>query len=150
MLGLTDEELADAFGVSFETITKWKQKYPEFRKQVRKGKQEADSHVAESLYKSACGFTAPEEKVFCNAQGEVTRVRTEKYYPPNINAAKFWLKSRQKELWRELWNVEHTGSVSQPIEFNRNKVDLSDFTDDELKLLESIQDKMGKKLGDDS
>ena len=152
LLGLTDEEIADAFGVSVEALDKWKQKYPEFKKHLKAGKQEADSHVAESLFNSARGFVVPEEKVFCNTvagEVQVTRVQTEKYYPPNITATKFWLKNRNKEIWRDVQNLEHSGQISRPHELDKTKMDLSDFTDEELSLLESIQVKLDKKLKDE-
>src|SRR5260370_41649696 len=55
LLGLTDQELADFLGISCETLYSWKISYPEFRESITRGKIQADAHVAEALYRRACG-----------------------------------------------------------------------------------------------
>lgn len=99
LLGATDEELADFFGVARSTINNWKGKHPEFLDALRRGKAEADARVAESLFQRALGYTHPEEKIFCT-NGEVTRVQTTKHYPPDPASMIFWLKNRKASQWR--------------------------------------------------
>ena len=53
LLGATLERLADLFGVSVETLYKWRDKYPEFSEALRQGKDMADAEVANSLYQRA-------------------------------------------------------------------------------------------------
>ena len=43
LLGATDVQLADFFGVSEQTLNTWKQKHPKFLESLRAGKDEADA-----------------------------------------------------------------------------------------------------------
>ena len=64
LLGLTDQQLADFLGISCETFYAWRLSYPEFRESITRGKIEADAHVAEALYRRACGYNQPAVKIF--------------------------------------------------------------------------------------
>jgi hypothetical protein len=90
----------------------WKISYPEFRESITRGKIEADAHVAEALYRRACGYSHPAVKIFmpAGASAPVYAHYTE-HYPPDANAALRWLMNRQPERWRDRRNMEHTGSV---------------------------------------
>jgi hypothetical protein len=116
LLGATDTHLAEFFEVAESTINKWKLDYPEFSEALKRGKVEADAKVASSLYNRALGYSHPEDKIF-NANGEPLVVPTTKHYPPDPTAAIFWLKNRQKEVWRDKHDHEHTGKDGGPIEF---------------------------------
>jgi transcriptional regulator with XRE-family HTH domain len=72
LLGCTDEELAEALGVSEQMINNWKKSHVEFSLAIREGKRLADSKVAERLYERACGYSRPEEKIFQH-NGDITR-----------------------------------------------------------------------------
>lgn len=115
LLGSTDEEMGDFFGVSKVTINAWKKNKKGFLNSIKRGKQNADANVAESLYKRACGYKHPEDKIFCT-NGEVTTVRTTKHYPPDTAACFIWLKNRAG--WRDKQDVEHgiTGELKEFIE----------------------------------
>jgi len=105
LIGFDDIRMADAFDVTVATITLWKKKHPEFSAAIKNGKDVADGNVGISLYKQATGFTGPDGK----------------YYPPNPTACIFWLKNRQKAVWRDKQEVEHSGQITY-----------KDMTDDEL------------------
>lgn len=100
LLGFTDKQLADFFDVNESTITRWKQKYPEFRTSIKSGKVVADAQVVESLFKRAMGMEVTEVEVRGNDENKIKRV-IKKYIPPDTTAQIFWLKNRQPELWRE-------------------------------------------------
>ena len=91
--GLTDAEMAKAFGIARSTFSKWKVDYPEFKAIIAVGKTIADDKVIQSLYRRANGYEHPETKVFCN-NGVVTSVDVTKHYPPDTAAAFIWLKNR--------------------------------------------------------
>ena len=99
--GFTDAEIGKAIGVATRTIGNWKEKHPEFFKQLKGWKDEADEKVERALYERATGFTCKEDKVFCSKDGEVTVVPTEKHYAPDPVSCIFWLKNRQPDKWRE-------------------------------------------------
>ena len=109
LLGSTDKQLADLFGVSPRTIDLWKKRHPEFLRSLKKGRNEADALVAEHLYKRACGFTRKAVKIF-NDGGEPLVVPYTEYFPPDTTAAIFWLKNRQPARWRD--KQQHDVSVT--------------------------------------
>ena len=104
LLGATNPQLAEFFDVSVTTIDNWLASKPEFLGAVKEGREYADAHVGESLYQRACGYSHPEEKIFCK-DGEVTRVETIKHYPPDPTSLVFWLKNRRRDLWTDRQEV---------------------------------------------
>jgi hypothetical protein len=68
----------------------------------------ADARVERSLYSRAVGYSFNSEKVFCNKEGEVTRVPIVEHVPPDVTACIFWLKNRDPAHWRDAWQFEHT------------------------------------------
>ena len=73
--GFTDKELGVLFGVSEVTINNWKKKHEGFSLALKRGKEDADENVKQSLYKTAM-------------QG-------------NPTAMIFWLKNRRPKEWRD-------------------------------------------------
>ena len=82
LLGATDEELANFFGVCKATINNWKTEYPEFLDSIKEGKENADAKVAKSLYQTALSG--------------------------NTTAQIFWLKNRRSKEWRDKQEIDHT------------------------------------------
>lgn len=113
LLGATDKELADFFGVCEDTITNWKHAFPEFFVSIKKGKIQADAEVAEKLFHRAKGYSHPEEKIFCH-DGEVIRAKTTKQYPPDTGAAMAWLKNRRRKDWCESYDFTSAGEKIVP------------------------------------
>ena len=114
LLGLTDTELADFFGVAESTLNLWKKKYPEFSESLWRGKQIADAEVALSLFQRACGYEHPEVHISCY-QGEIIETKLTKRYPPDTGAATLWLKNRQPLKWRDRVDVNHGGQIDNPL-----------------------------------
>ena len=106
LLGATDKQLANFFGVSEQTVNAWKKKHPKFLESIQRGKLKADAEIAESLYHRAKGYSHPEDKVF-QYQGNPIVVPTTKHYPPDTQAASLWLRNRQPEKWRDKQELEH-------------------------------------------
>ena len=129
LLGATDAQLSDFFGVSEQTINLWKKRHSKFFESIKAGKAVADAEVADKLYQRAKGYSHPEEKVF-NNQGEVVRAETVKHYPPDPTAAIFWLKNRQKKNWRDKHDLEHTGENGGPIGITVTFVDVPEYPED--------------------
>ena len=113
LLGLTDRQIADVWEVSVATLNVWKIEHPELLDSLKKGKNEADSVIARSLYHRAKGYSHPEDKIFLY-EGQPVIVPTVKHYAPDTTACIFWLKNRQKENWRdrqEIVNPERDDSL---------------------------------------
>jgi hypothetical protein len=114
LLGLTDVQMADVFDVNESTIHEWKKASEEFSESIKSGKEFADARVAKSLYHRALGYSHPEDKIF-NDSGIPLIIPTIKHYPPDPTACIFWLKNRQKEIWRDKQEHEHTGKDGSPL-----------------------------------
>lgn len=110
LLGATNEDLAGLFEVSLSTIGTWLARHPEFRKAVQEGRDVADMDVAQSLLNKARGFTHPDVKVL-KVDGAAEKVEFDRYFPPDTQAAVFWLRNRRRHQWRE--RIEHEHSVSE-------------------------------------
>lgn len=109
--GLTNVVLAKLFQVNIDSIYEWKKVHPGFSDALKLGAEELDKRVEKSLYERARGYEHSEEKVFCNALGEVTKVATIKHYPPDPTSMIFWLKNRDKDRWRDKHDIDHTGTI---------------------------------------
>lgn len=110
LLGYTDTELADFFGVNPDTVHEWKIVHPEFSESICLGKEIADADIAESLYQRAKGYSHPEDDIRVVA-GSIEITPTIKHYPPDTAAASLWLRNRQQKRWKDKVEVDHSGSV---------------------------------------
>jgi hypothetical protein len=119
-LGATDREVAEFFNVSEQTLNTWKHVHPEFLESLKLGKETADRRVEQSLYRRAVGYSYDAEKIF-QYEGKAVRVPYVKHDPPDTTACIFWLKNRQRDLWRD--RVDATAKVVR---------DVVTMTDDEL------------------
>ena len=112
LLGATDRQMAEFFGVCEATINNWKNDHPSFLESLNTSKAQADAMVAKSLFKRALGVTITEEKDESGTNGSKTTTTT-KEVPPDTTAAIFWLKNRQPEIWRDKKEVSFdNGSVT--------------------------------------
>jgi len=132
LLGATEEEMAKIIGVSYSTIQMWKKDKKEFREALQMGKMEADSNVAEALYKRAVGFEKEIEQVVKTKYG-VEVVKVKKYFPPDSWAAMKWLSMRQRGRWTDVQRTEITEK-----RLSVTNIDFSKMTTEELKMLKRI------------
>ena len=54
--GATNDEIAEAFGISTRTFIRWKQEHESLNDAVERGKNIADSKVEKALYQRALGY----------------------------------------------------------------------------------------------
>lgn len=111
LLGATDPELADFFGVCVATLYNWRDEHPAFLEAIRAGKVKADAEVADSLYKRATGEFVQAEKIVRTNTGEFEAVRYRQYIPGDPQAAYRWLLNRRRQDWSDKQVHEHTGHV---------------------------------------
>lgn len=105
-MGATNDEIADAIGVSKRTIIRWEKEHESFGKALAEGKGVSDAKVIRSLYQRATGYDYTEEKkiIEYDKDGNVKPVKVEKttkHIPPDVGAQCFWLKNRQKGKWAD-------------------------------------------------
>lgn len=122
LLGATDKEMADLFGVSERTLNQWKKDFPEFLQSLKKGKGIADANVASKLYNRAIGYEF-EEKHFEIKQPKkdvppelIEAKRIKKHVPADTTAAIFWLKNRQPEKWRDKKEIDANVNLGDELE----------------------------------
>lgn len=121
LLGATDDEMADFFGIAPRTMDDWKARHPEFLRSIKETKELADADVAQRLYERAMGYSHKAEKLF-QYEGKVVRAKYTEHFPPDATSMIFWLKNRQPERWRD--KIEHTGPNGGPI-----AIEIVRFTD---------------------
>ena len=117
LLGANDQDLANLFNVETRTIYEWKLRHKNFAQALRSGKEIADSNVALSFYKRACGFKTSEVKTKqvlvpdderlegYDEMKVVEVITTEKEVPPDSTAAIMWLKNRNAANWKDKQEV---------------------------------------------
>ena len=119
LLGATDAEMADFFGVCESTFYLWKNEHESFSESINAGKLKADAEIAYSLFDRARGATWEEEQAFKVKTGQWTEtievVTLKKAAPPDTQAASLWLRNRASGKWREKVINEHTRLNGGPI-----------------------------------
>jgi hypothetical protein len=98
LLGATNAELADFFGVA-ERTDNWIANEPEFAAGVREGRAVADARVARGLYDRAVGYQHKVERTVLHCGEERTVTNTVRY-PPDTHACIFWLRNRRRQTWQ--------------------------------------------------
>jgi len=96
LLGLTDEEMAAFYGINVATLYRWKNEHSEFSEALKKGKEEADGHVARSLYNEAVGG--------------------------NVTAQIYWLKNRQPKKWRDKPEEINKDNSKESVDFDFEEI----------------------------
>ncbi len=104
LLGSTDKEISEDFGISKSTLNRWKKEHEEFWDSLTRGKRRADAKVARGMFERATGYEHPETKFFVVKDGKdsekVVKEETIARYPPDTKAAAIWLSNRTRN-WRE-------------------------------------------------
>jgi hypothetical protein len=99
LLGATNEELAEAFQVTMQTILNWMDAHPKFFEAVQAGKLKADARLAEKLYVRAHGYTFVETRAFCY-QGQIITKEIPAIMHPEPGCLRTWLYNRQPKRWK--------------------------------------------------
>lgn len=110
-LGATDQELADFFEVTQQTLNNWKIAHPEFFESLKIGKESADERVSHALYCRAMGYSHPDTDIRV-VDGAIVQTELVKHYPPDTTAAIFWLKNRRPDEWRDKQEIEVSSSLA--------------------------------------
>lgn len=99
-LGATDYELAEVFGVQVQTLMVWRMRHPEFNAACKLGEDVSVDRVERALYARATGFQHMETKVHFDKGGSVHTFDVTKVYPPDVEAAKFYLMNKRRKTWK--------------------------------------------------
>lgn len=101
LLNYNNTELAAVFSVDAGTITDWASRHPSFHSALTRGRDIADGEVIKAVHHAAIGYSHASEEIKVLSSGGqggsyVERVAVTKQYPPDMNAAVFWLTNRQR------------------------------------------------------
>jgi hypothetical protein len=115
--GKTLADIAEHFGVNRDTITEWQIRHPEFSAAIELGREDASDAVERALFERARGYSHPAVKILTVSGGQgmgssVEQIPYTEHYPPDPEAAKYWLKNRRPATWRDKQEVEHTGKLT--------------------------------------
>lgn len=124
LLGAIDKDIANFFDICEATLNNWKQQYPAFLESIKRGKEEANMKVAESLYKKATGKHKAKEVTYekivlkplddISIEEEVYKKKVVvKDIPADTAAAFIWLKNRQPDKWRDKIETDSKVSIGE-------------------------------------
>ncbi len=126
LLGAKNTQIADSLGITYATLCNWQKIYKGLFDSLRKGREDADSEVAISLFKSANGFTTNETDIR-TIDGQIVQTRIKKNFAPNATSMIFWLTNKQPDLWKQKQQVLQSGEIGIKVEEIAPKLDaLSD------------------------
>lgn len=113
--GATNQEMAEAFGISLRTVIRWMKEHESFADAVERGKNIADAKVERSLYQRAIGFeiTDTEKTVDMDKDGNPKPVRiknTTRKIVPDTMAIMYWLNNRKRGQWSQRQEVALSAS----------------------------------------
>jgi hypothetical protein len=159
LLGATNEIIASTLGIPKPTLDNWIASKPQLKSLMQKGRIFADSEVAASLFKTAVGFTHPDEVILTNRVKEFDefgrvikeyteplRVQIQKHYPPNVKAALKWLSIRRPDMWAE--NKITLNNNTNILQIGSHS--LKDFSDEELVVLKKLGLDMSEESAESS
>lgn len=110
LLGATNEDLAEFFGVDVSSVQRWLVEIPSFAKAVSKGREVANVRVVKALHAAATGYKHQETKLNV-VKGRLKTTVVTKHYAPNVNAAALILMNRDSKRWKDTKTVEHSGRI---------------------------------------
>lgn len=98
-LGLTDDKIADFFGINTNTLGELKVEYPTFRESLQRGKDVIDAMVEASyLLQTLDRYVDVEELLVVG--GKVERHMTKQFIRGDARACASWLSCRRPQEWR--------------------------------------------------
>ena len=135
--GMVDRELAEAMGISRQTLNAWKKKYPALAGVIKCGKEVADRKVENALFEKCTGKTVLLKKPIkikrveydentgkkIRETEEIVTAETEEYVPADTKAIQFWLINRKPEDWKQRVeiNTSNEDSTGGVIEITREE-----------------------------
>jgi hypothetical protein len=112
LLGLTDVEIAEQWGITVDKFYQWQADEPELREALMRGKVPADAEVAASHYQRALGYEREAVKIFMPAGADApVYAPYMEHYPGDVGAQKNWLNNRQRGRWQDRQSIDVGGTL---------------------------------------
>ena len=107
--GLFDEQIAKNMGISEATLYNYKNKHPEIKEALRKGKEVVDIEVENAMLKRALGYTVRIVEQKIDKFGDIHNCERDVHVPGDVTAQIFWLKNRRRQQWRDKVEYSNDG-----------------------------------------
>jgi hypothetical protein len=113
LAGMSNVLLAKELNISRSTLVLWRREYKEFDEAIQRGKDEFDDFcVVKSLKKNAFGYDYKEIHEEFDKDGNLIRKKViKKHQKPDTIAQLFWLKNRQRDKWKDRWEIDGLGDA---------------------------------------
>ena len=88
------EKIAKVLGISEKTLQKLKNRHVEFARAFAKGEMDMKDNLIGAIYKKAIGYEHEDIQTLVedhNGRSKKKIVKTKKYYPPDLNSARYLL-----------------------------------------------------------
>lgn len=128
LIGLDDQRIATALGISESTLTLWKRKFPEFKAAIHAGKDVADAAVIASLYDLAQRRTVRRTRPMV-VDKAVEIVEYDEAVEADVKAAQYWMACRHPEKW-SLQRLRGGGDSESAYEISRQEAAVRQLRDD--------------------
>ena len=114
-VGYTQSEICRILGVGLDTLNLWRIISPAFAEALAANTTARNDRVEAAFFQRAVGYEYKGEKVFCNADGDITKTGTIIHVPADPTAALKWLQVHKPEVYAQAvhqTNVDLTVSVT--------------------------------------
>lgn len=102
--GMLEKTIAKNLGISVSSWEKYKVEHSELTEAIKKGNKTIVQKVEDALIRRALGYSYTETKTIVREDrdgNQTTNIETvEKHLPPDVGAACFVLKNKDKEHWQ--------------------------------------------------
>jgi transposase-like protein len=128
LIGLDDQRIATALGISESTLTLWKRKFPQFKAAIHAGKDVADAPVIASLYELAQRRTVRRTRAMV-VDKSVEIVDYDEVVEADVKAAQYLMSCRHPEKW-SLNKLRVGGDIESADEKARQEAALRQLLED--------------------
>lgn len=127
---MTEEQIAEALGVSYSSFRSYKEQYSALVGSLKKGRKNLVIDLKSTLIKKAKGFNYVEKKAINlrTEEGEYITVKEEvytKYAQPDVAAANLLLKNYDREFWRN--DPAEDERKNKELELKEKKIESEDW-----------------------
>lgn len=111
--GATIAAIAKRIGVSRLTVYRWMDAHPPLKAAIDDARGTANDIVRRSVFVAARGGFLVSRTTRTQKDGTV--IEAEKYAPPDMTAAQFWLCNRASDEWRHASRIEVDANISHVV-----------------------------------
>jgi hypothetical protein len=98
--GKTQYEISEILGISPQTISLWKGKYPDLCEAIKEAREAPTDLVEIAMFQNAIGWSHEEEIAFFDKEsGKIVKDKIIKKFQPSDRAGMFWLRNCRPDRW---------------------------------------------------